>query len=365
MNIKIPIFFFFFCFYWLGIAQQPDRNYFLEGSYFYGNFIPHNKNIKHLITGHPQGFILSYSQKTHGEEKWQQLYNYPDWGFSFQYQDNKSTYLGTNFSLLAHFNFYFLNRNLRLNIAEGISYNTNPFNLDTNTKNFAFGTRLMATTRLQLLYTHENLFKNVGVNTGIIFLHYSNGGIKAPNSGINGVAFQLGFQYLNQSQKTVYKVDTIAPRFSKKTTYQVLLKAGVNASDYLNLGQQSFWIPGVQASKRLSFKSSIQIGAELFVSNFLKKEIEYLSIAFPNSSVTGKEDYKRVGIFAGYQLHINRISLFTQLGYYVYYPYKFETITYQRVGLNYKITNRFFATASVKTHLANAEAIEWGIGFNL
>ncbi len=35
-------------------------------------------------------------------------YNYPDYGLSFQYQDNKNPELGNLYGLYGHFNFYFL-----------------------------------------------------------------------------------------------------------------------------------------------------------------------------------------------------------------------------------------------------------------
>ena len=47
----------------LGQAQEvaTPQKYDLDFNYFYGNIVEHNKDIGHLITGHPQGFIFSYN----------------------------------------------------------------------------------------------------------------------------------------------------------------------------------------------------------------------------------------------------------------------------------------------------------------
>ena len=103
----------------------------------------------------------------------------------------------------------------------------------------------------------------------------------------------------------------------------------------------------------------------MFFSQFLKELIYNQSLAFPDTWVTGEEDCKRVGLFVGHELFINRLSLITQLGYYVYYPYDFEGRTYFRLGLKWYIYKSMFAAISLKSHGAKAEAVEFGIGVRL
>ena len=69
-------------------AQESVKKPFdVDIQYFYGNILEHSKDIAHLITEHPKGVILSYNRKTYGLNEWERRYNYPDWGFSFMYQD--------------------------------------------------------------------------------------------------------------------------------------------------------------------------------------------------------------------------------------------------------------------------------------
>jgi hypothetical protein len=76
-------------------------------------------------------------------------------------------------------------------------------------------------------------------------------------------------------------------------------------------------------------------------------------------------DYKRVGLFIGHELFINKLSIETQLGYYVYKPFNYETDIYQRVGVKYYIYKNIFSGVGLKTHGGRAEAIEATIGIRL
>ena len=80
---------------------------------------------------------------------------------------------------------------------------------------------------------------------------------------------------------------------------------------------------------------------------------------------TTDADYKRVGGFLGYELFVNDLSVVTQLGYYLYYPYDFQGRIYNRIGLKYYFSEKWFGAFSVKSHLAKAETLEFGIGIRL
>lgn len=70
-------------------------------------------------------------------------------------------------------------------------------------------------------------------------------------------------------------------------------------------------------------------------------------------------------MFIGHELFINKLSLITQLGYYIYYPFDFEGKTYQRVGLKRYFGDKWFVAITLKSHAAKAEAVEFGLGVRL
>jgi len=367
--MKHPLLLFFsFLFCFSLYSQEEEKKYHsFEADYFYGNIVAHNPDISHLITGHPSGLFLSYNRKTFGLKEWERQYNSPDWGFSFIYQDMKETSLGENYGLYGHYNIYFLKRHLLLSVGTGLTYNTNPYNTDINFSNNAYGSTIMSTTFLRLNYVNTNIWKGLGFQAGFMIVHYSNANIKAPNTSTNTIALNVGLNYqLDYENLPEYNREKDGLEYSEKIKYNFVFRSGANESDIIGLGRHPFYVFSAFADKRLNYKSSVQAGADLFISEFLKDVIKFNSIAYPEEGTTGDEDYKRVGLFIGHELRFNRVAFVSQIGYYVYWPYEFEKRVYLRLGLKrYFYKDKIFAAVTLKSHWAKAEAIEFGIGVRI
>jgi hypothetical protein len=346
-------------------AQEEKRESYFDLNYFRGNITLHNNTILHLIQGHPEGFIFSWNKKTFGNQAWEQRYNYPDYGATFVYQDLKNDVLGESFGLYGHYNFYFFKRNMVLRIAQGLAYNTNPYDKIENPKNTAFGSHILSSTYLMLNYKKEQLFNHIGFQAGLSLFHYSNANVKAPNTSVNTIALNIGLTYNLDDENEEFINNLNDEKFTEPIKFNLAFRTGINQSDIIGSGQFPFYILSAYADKRLGHVSAIQFGADVFFSNFLKELIYYQSVSFPEENVSGNEDYKRVGLFVGHELFINKMSLETQLGYYVYYPFDFEGRTYIRVGLKRYFGKKFFGSVSLKSHGAKAEAVEFGIGVRL
>ncbi|WP_053978465.1 acyloxyacyl hydrolase [Mangrovimonas xylaniphaga] len=355
-------------FLWIGVlfSQETDsKSSTVEVNYFKGNITLHNNSILHLIKGHPEGFIVSWNKKTFGFNDWEQRYNYPDYGVSFAYQNLKNDVLGNNYSLYAHYNFYFFKRNLMLRIGQGLAYATNPYDKYDNFKNVAFGSHVLSSTYLMLNYKKERIFDRFGIQGGLSLIHYSNANVKAPNTSVNSMTLNVGVVYSLEESDSEYVDNLTKEKFTEPIKYNVVFRTGINESDVIDSGRFPFYVLSAYADKRLGYKSAIQLGADAFFSKFLKELIYYQSVAFPEENVSGDEDWKRVGIFAGHELFINKMSVVTQVGYYVYYPFDFEGRTYFRVGLKRYFGDKVFAALTLKSHGAKAEAVELGVGIRL
>ena len=102
------------------------------------------------------------------------------------------------------------------------------------------------------------------------------------------------------------------------------------------------------------------------MSRSLEEYIEYQAVAFPQENNDPDADAKRIGVFVGHQLTFNKMSLITQLGYYAYYPYKsYVEQVYNRIGLQREIYKDLWGSVTVRSHGANAEAVEFSIGYRL
>ncbi|MCK0108613.1 acyloxyacyl hydrolase [Flavobacteriaceae bacterium S0825] len=363
--MRAKLFLLFVGFSIFSFSQEKNTSTFssIDVNYFKGNIALHNDGILHLITGHPEGVIISWNKKTFGFNTWEQRYNYPDYGVSFSYQNLKNEVLGNNYALYGHYNFYFLNRNLMVRIGQGLSYTTNPYDKETNHKNIAFGTKLMSSTYAMINYKRERIFDNFGFQAGLSLIHYSNANVKAPNTSINSLTLSAGVTYNFDDEDPEYQYDLSDDiKFKQPIKYNVVFRSGVNESDVLGSGQFPFYIVSAYADKRLNRKSAIQFGVDAFFSRFLKELIYYESIAFSDRNIDPDTDYKRLGVFVGHELFINKLSIEAQLGYYAYYPHDFEGRVYQRIGAKRYFGDKWFVAVTLKSHAAKAEAVELGIG---
>ena len=366
MKHLLTIIFISCCFFGVSQEDKTSRKYTLDISQFNGSLLLHNTDISHLINEHPAGFILGFNRKRFGEKEWEREFGYPDTGFTFIYQDMKNDVLGKHFGLYAHYNFYFFGRNLQLRIGQGVAYNTNPYDKNTNFRNNAYGSHLLSSTMLMFNYHKENIIAGLGFKAGLSLIHYSNANFKAPNTSTNTMALNFGLTYdLDGGIVHEFIPKEQKDRITEPIRYNLVFRSGVNESDVINSGQYGFAIFSAYADKRLGGKSAVQFGTDVFFSNFLKELIRFQSTSFPEMNVSPDTDFKRVGLFAGHEFFINKVSVVTQLGYYVYYPFDFEGRVYNRIGLKRYFGDKVFGSATLKSHGAAAEALEFGIGVRL
>lgn len=196
-------------------------------------------------------------------------------------------------------------------------------------------------------------------------MHLSNANIKAPNTSINSVTFNIGLRASLETDTTTKELDIQEETIDKKIMFGLLFRTGINQSDVVGTPQFPFYIFSAFAEKRLNPKSLIMIGGEYFNSKFLKELIYYQSVAYPESNVSNDLDYKRLGVYVGHELLFGKSSVQTQLGYYVYSPFDFEGRMYNRIGIKHYLTSKWFMSATLKSHAAKAEALEFSIGIRL
>ena len=150
--------------------NEKNNHYAFQLDYFYANVIKHKNKISHLAISHPEGFILSWNIKATSKNKNLIRYNYPDYGYTFIYQDFKNPVLGKSYALQVNYTFYFGNRaknNLfYLKLGQGIAYTTNPFDLENNNKNIAFGSHLLTNTTIGFNFKRKGVFNAFDANIG-------------------------------------------------------------------------------------------------------------------------------------------------------------------------------------------------------
>ena len=215
-----------------------------------------------------------------------------------------------------------------------------------------------------LNYKKRKLLDNIGFQTGLTFTHNSLGSMKAPNKGINSVLLNFGLFYDLSNHEREFIPLREKTLLDKKVRYNFVLRGGINEYDVVGSGQFPFFVFSGYASKKLSHVSGLQLGADLFLSYFLKERIEYEAL-LEESRTDADTDFKRASIFAGHELYINKLSVISQIGYYFYYPFEFAEPYYFRIGMKYYFSKRLFGALTLKSHAADAEALEFGLGIRL
>ncbi len=347
---KITFLLLFVCFQ--AIAQEKYNKHNIDISYSLGRVLPYNDYFK----GH-QGtsshLVISYNQHTFGKKEWEREFNFPTYGLAFVYQKNQAHILGDIYSLMLHYTHYLYKRKISIQIADGLSFATNPYNKASNEKNIFVTSTLLNGFMLSAQYKEENLWKRFDFHLGASFTHYSNGFTKLKNQGLNAWFIQAGIIYSLGKKKNEFIYEGRSIPLDKRIYYNFVYRDGFNENSSETDYDYLFTLSAF-AEKRLDKKRAIQAGIDFFSSDFLKNHLSQTQ----NSHLSSN----RIGIFVGHDLILNKLHIPIQFGYYVYNPSKYKKPFYQRIGAKYMLHKNIFIGIALKTHLGKAEAIEYGWG---
>ena len=119
--------------------------------------------MRYFVKDNVTQYNLLFGYQTDGSKYWQQLWNYPLFGFGFYYTDLKNPdVLGTSKSMYLYFDKPLLTINkfyLNLYTALGAAYLSNRFDYQTNYTNIAIG-------------THLNIYANLNLQANYNFKHF-------------------------------------------------------------------------------------------------------------------------------------------------------------------------------------------------
>lgn len=341
--------------------KRADYTSQIEVSLYKGFIMLHDEKIRHLVKSHPEGFRITYRRNTYGAKYWEQALAYPDWGFSFSYQNYLNPVLGKSVSLIPFLNLYPYRGKISSisgMLGVGFAYHTNPHHQQNNSSNIVLGSAFSFSLYAALKY-QVRLTEELSAGLFIHIDHYSNGAIRKPNSGINLVQTGVSVNADLQKQKPQFQKWDKRPVTDTKMYFTFLPSlsfkevgrgGGVILPSY-NLN--------VSINRPLSSLSILNLGMDGFYDIALKN---WIAENNPESGV----DFKSVALTVGHQLMIGKVSFLTQLCYHVYRPYKnLYPEFYQRYGLQLHIHPHVALSGSLKTYLGKAEQAEWGILFKL
>jgi hypothetical protein len=362
--MKVTLAFFFTIVVSFGWAQGfTDKSKYsigLRGEY--GYILNHSETMEYITGQHFPTFELYIEKQTDGSKDWHNAYHLPKWGIAF-FTADINEYFGKIYTLHPYIAFPIKRGNfadLDFRLGAGIGYVSNPFERVKNFKNVAIGTHLNATFSF-MLDAAIHLCDPLKLHTNLTFTHFSNSSYAKPNLGINIPTIGLGLSYHYGNSKTVEQLKrTSFKKDQQKWRYTIRGAMGVNET-YVEVDRK-FYAGSFSflAQKQTSEKSKWGGEFNLFHNPALRKELDEL-----NKEVNGSLGITQLGLGISHTLMIDRFGLYLQAGAYIHSAYKEEGILFQRVGGVYQFSDKISGQLLLKTHLAVAEYLEFGLGYTL
>lgn len=238
-------------------------------------------------------------------------------------------------------------------LAGGISYVQKPFEANRNPKNIYIGSHLNVFSNFEW-HNYWWLTKKYALYGGLSFTHFSNGAIKLPNKGMNIPTLTAGMLY-NLHQSSVSK--EVQTTTEKDRSFYLWATATVRQAPHP--GGAYYFIPSAAIEYNAPSNNAHHWqGGIVFwydASRNLKQIIN-------NEPLFDKGAFQS-GIYAGYELCFNRISIPLQLGIYTLNRND-ESVLFQQLGVRYRMNRNLKVQLLMKTHANVAELLSAGIGYN-
>lgn len=323
----------------------------------------------HIFQSHFPLFELSVQRATFGNKYWQTKTNYPAVGLTFLYSGlGGMPEIGKVFALYPYMSFNFLkSRRHQLNLRLGVggSYVTNPYDAKNNPKNTFNGSHFNATLSASFEY---NFFitRRFSMSLFVGLTHFSNGGSRAPNNGMNIGHSGLTAKYFIAEPKDripCQPIDNHQYRpwnYKNLSFYVAFTYATKDLDEYMGYNMRwSVFNVQIHVLKRLSEMSRLGIGFDIVYDMTDKevlrfKEIEYSDI-----------DILKNGVNIAYELSFNSTSFLFNIGAHISGKEMGEGRIYQKLGIKQNLSKHIFTTMALTTHFGWADYVSFGLGYKL
>ncbi len=395
----LTIFLFFIhlmCFSQDSVQASQTRYGYFQMLYHTGVYWSRSQYLMDLLEDGYQAIEVRIGFQSTGKKRWQQLNNYPSYGFGIHYADliadPEDDIIGNPFSA---FVFYSAPRaklgrfSMNTDLSLGLSYTsvihdpvTNPFNdLIASHLNLFFGFNL------NLNYM---LSDRLDIKTGYGLTHYSNGRIHMPQKGVNNWGWNMGLSYhfvqpkRITTQKTLQEttqknfqdnpmekhsfrpefIQTNATEFSASKEIQLMYAVGVvDHHRHGDLEGVHYYTSSFTADYALIFhpRMAVTFGMDVLYDGSLAVGIKGIP---PDEVTTLQKMY--FGSHLGYHFFIDRVTLLVNLGTYFYQHSYDRGYWFMRAGGRVRLTDHLHTHICIKTKNGiRADWIEWGLATSL
>jgi hypothetical protein len=332
----------------------------VTANYYHGYVLPEYSNFLYVVNAPVRSVSLNFSKTTIGNNSWEKMYNYPEYGFSFFYSTlGNDAIHGREFGILPYFHLNIISRkhfNFFNETGLGFGYVTKRFDPEKNYMNIAVGSHLNMHFNLKFGVNYE-AYKKVFLNAGIAFDHFSNGNTRNPNLGINYVTTFTGLSYLI-GKETQRQSPGLVPH-QGDLSYELIGSLGIKRSRAV-IQSELFYASSVTFELKWPVSRAIRLGAgaDMFYDTSTETEMR----AQNNMDHKGADDF-RTGLHLSQEFVYSRLSLILQEGVYLGLTDQVNNKTmYNRGIVRIQVSDRSFIQMAMKSHLHVLDYPELGFG---
>jgi len=324
--------------------------------------LPFYDALRYLIKDDIYAYDLAVSLPTYGKDYWEKLYRYPRQGFGLSYWSlGNNDVFGNAYVLYGFINIPFFKPtekySFNYQISCGGAYLPKNFDIYKNHLNRAIGSKTNIYIHLGIdlkikLFSRSEMVFEAGIT------HFSNGKTKSPNYGINAGSVSLGFNYIFNNKGAAIVAPEI-PDFYKHYSQSVIYSAGSKVYD--NLEGTKYFTSSVSYNleRIIDLKRRIGAGADLSYDGSISEDLA------ADDGTPEKEFIKliRVGLHGSYGIRYKQLLMGIQIGCYLYSKSTTITPVYNKISIQYLFSKRISGCIAIKSHMAKADCLEFGIGY--
>ncbi len=335
-------------------AQTPD----IYGIKLSRGFImPHHEDMRYFINKNITEFNISAGFQTTGKQQWQRDWNFPEIGIGMYHANlQNKTILGSSTALYLYFNNKIYSHNnfsLSSFVGIGSAYISKPFNYQTNYLNIAIGSHVNIYANInleaQIRMPHFVFYTDFGIT------HFSNGGTKHPNLGLNIPALSVGVKYKTLN---IVKRKTMLRPQKPYSEIQILQSAFVRSSPF-SMCEKPKFLSSLYADygRYISAKSRISTGFDILYDANAESYFDNDS----TKNYSSKADFISAGLHISYSAILGNVQFTFQQVYFPYQKYNYYK-QWQRYGFRVLLGKRVVVGMVLNTRFFQAIFIEPSVG---
>lgn len=356
----------------LPLASIAQSGFGLEVNYMGGKVLKHTPNFRPAVPDFSQAAELNLVWQTNGRKAWQQRRSYPLWGIGIMWTDYGSPrVLGHAIAVYPNLQLPIItsaNWEWTFRAGYGFSYLTRPYRRAPHwdTTNNAIGGHLNNFTvfATDLRYKLSN---RLHLQAGLNFTHGSNAAYQQPNLGVNMYGAHLGLRYFPNGA-VQERPATVAPPLPNRFLVQTRLGCSFNQMGTTDGPVYTNYLVSLYGSYRYHSGNKILLGVDYAYHNNIYAFLRN------NEILPGQEKAHswKGAVFAGHEFVYGAFGILAQIGVYYHQAYLKQMPVYQKLGGHIYLLQaeqgplkELFVYGLLKTHLAQAELGEFGVGLGL